>query len=141
MAVVAGLTSWRSTSVALTAAAAPPMAAASEPLVVVAAASVTAAAAGEILGVPVMPVRISWRPMAGTTTGMKTDSRGLAGRRQSVVAIPDLPHRPDDVVTVVTMSITAVDILQRLEEEEPQQLAPRVDTAVNVLAGPEVVDT
>ena len=72
---------------------------------------------------------------------MKTDSRGLAGRRQSVVAIPDLPHRPDDVVTVVTMSITAVDILQRLEEEEPQQLAPRVDTAVNVLAGPEVVDT
>ena len=36
---------------------------------------------------PVTPVRISWKPIAGTTTGMKTDSRGLAGRRRSVVAI------------------------------------------------------
>ena len=61
-----------------------------------------------------------------------------------MAAIPDLPHRPDDVVTVVTVSITAVDIPQRLEAEEPQLLAPRVDTAVNVLIGTarqEVVDT
>ena len=60
------------------------------------------------------------------------------------MATPDLPHRPDNVVTRVTVSITAVDILQRLEEEELQLLAPRVDTAVNVLIGTarqEVVDT
>ena len=63
------------------------------------------------------------------------DEDGQQGSRGSAVATPDLPHRPDDVVTRVTVSITAVDILQRLEEEEPQQLAPRVDTAVNVLVG------
>ena len=36
---------------------------------------------------------------------MQTDSRGLEGRRRSVVAVPDLPHCPDDVVTVVTVSM------------------------------------
>jgi hypothetical protein len=35
------------------------------------------------------------------------DSAGLAGRRRSVVAIPDLAHRPDDVVTVVKVLMTA----------------------------------
>ena len=69
---------------ALTTAAAPPTAANSERLVVVVETSVTAAAAAEALGVPVTPVRISWTPIAGTATGMKTDSRGLAGRWRSV---------------------------------------------------------
>ena len=106
---------WQSTSVALTAVAAHPPATA--------------------LRVPVMTLRIPWKTIAGTTPGMQMDSGGLAGRRRSVVAIPDLPHRPDDVVTVVTVSITAEDILHRLEAKEPLLLAPRVDTAVNVLVG------
>ena len=46
-----------------------------------------------------MAVRISWKPIASMTTGMQSNSRGLAGRRRLVVAIPDLavlfgPPRP-----------------------------------------------
>ena len=44
-------------------------AAASEPIVVGVETSVTAAAATAALGVPVTTVRISWKPIAGTTTG------------------------------------------------------------------------
>ena len=120
---------------AFTAVTAPPPETASAPLVVGVETSVTAAVATAAQGMPVMTVRISWPPIAGMTTGMKTASMGLAGRWRSVVAIPDLPHRPGDVVTVVMVSITVVDILQKLTADEPQLLAPRVDTAVNVLVG------
>ena len=50
-----------------------------------------------------MTVRASWPSITGTMTEMKTACRGLAGWRPSVVAIPDLPHHPDDVVAMVTM--------------------------------------
>ena len=77
------------------------------PLEVVVATSVAAAAAAAALGLPVTTVRISWTPIAGTTTGMETDSRGLAGRRRLVVSNPDLPHCQDDVVTMVTVPMSA----------------------------------
>ena len=115
MAVVMGLPLWRLTSVALPAVAAPQPATASEPLVVGMETSVSAAAAAAALRVLITPVRISWKPIAGTTTGMPTDSRGLAGWRQSVVAIPDLPHHPDDVVAMVTVVPVAARILWTME--------------------------
>ena len=65
MVVVVGLTKWRSTSVALTTAAKPPTEAACAPLVVVVETLVTLAAATEAPGVPVTPVRISWKLIAG----------------------------------------------------------------------------
>ena len=66
-----------------------------------------AAAGVTVLRVPVPLVRISWKPIPGMPARTKTDSAGQAGRRRSVVAISDLPHRPDDVVKVVTVLMTA----------------------------------
>ena len=77
------------------------------PLVVGREPSVTAAAAMADLGLPVTTVRISWKPIAGVATGMQTNSRGLVGLRRSMVALPDQPHRPDDVVTVVAVLMPA----------------------------------
>ena len=77
---------------------APPTEADSEPLVLVMETLVTAPAAASVLGGLVTTVRILWKPIAGTTTEMKTDSRGLSGRGRSVVANLALPHRQDDSV-------------------------------------------
>ena len=97
----------------------------------------TAAAALRVL---ITPVRISWKPIAGTTTGMPTDSRGLAGWRPSVVAIPELPHHPDDVVVMVTVVPVPARILWTMAALMPDHLdiAGRRPSRVAV---PEVVLT
>ena len=83
---------------------------------------------------PVTPVQISRKPIAGTTMGVQPNSRGLAGRRRSVVAIPALPHRPDDVVTVVTGPMTAVTVWEPARTVRPDagQSAVRVTVPVGV---------
>ena len=85
-------------------------------------------------------MRISWKPIAGTTTGMTTNSRGIAGRRRSVVAVPDLPHRPDDVVAMMP----AVTVLARISRKMAALMTGRPDIAgrrQSRVAVPEVVLT
>ena len=52
-----------------------------------------------------------------------------------VLSLSSGRQRCGDSDTVVMVSITVVDILQTLKADKPQLLAPRVDTAVNVLVG------
>ena len=73
----------------------------------------TTAAATAALGVTVPTVRISWKPIAGLTTGMKMPSRSLAGWRRSVVAIPDLftpALRMTSLATSVVVKVARVPV-------------------------------
>ena len=83
---------------------------------------------------PVTPMQISRKPIADTTMGVQPNRRGLASRRRQAVAIPALPHRPDDVVTVATGQMTAAMVWEPARTVRPDegQSAVRVTVPVGV---------